>query len=305
MRFLHPRPRASASATAPNTRSDLGFSFVQLIVTMVISGILLGGIGFTVFSYINTARDTVLASNVAVAAEAVQTTLALNPNLRTPAANTGKPSAGFLSELTANAPLNWTDSWEFGSGEPDPSIVHIQMIMLSDLSTDPTADQTKVANSTGPVAPHVRWIVDDGDAVRVQARNADGSWACALIVLRPDWNEARADDTPTDDAIDKVEANLRGTWYDGDSTGGTGTGNTGLHNCSPVGNTVANTDDTTNLVGDSGFNDDTDALFGNRAAGDVDDGVRDTLPISSSEWNVAGAAGIDPRTFGRSVPSFD
>ena len=92
-------------------RNDEGFSFVQMIVTMVIGGILLTTVGFAAFSYIQQARETVLESNIRTAAEAVRNTLALNPGLRQEDDADGKTrgaaSARLISELSNAAGFTW------------------------------------------------------------------------------------------------------------------------------------------------------------------------------------------------------
>ena len=71
-----------AHSNQDRDRNDEGFSFAQVIVTMVIVGIL-GGIGtFAAFQYIGQSRETVLSANIQTAAAAVQNTLALNPGLK-------------------------------------------------------------------------------------------------------------------------------------------------------------------------------------------------------------------------------
>ena len=314
--------RTPRATTTPLRRNDHGFSFVQLIVTMVISGILLGTVGFTVFSYINRARDTVLSSNIRTAAESVQNTLALNPGLRgTPA--DGVPTDAFINALTASAPFVWIAAssagytageagWELPGTAADPDVMHIQMIRKA----TPTARGTTNAASSaggataGDTAPAVRWLVADGDAVRIQARNEDGSWACALIILRPDWSDdlhtGSTGDIDADD-IAQVEGNLRGVWYDS----GANIVNGGRHNCSPTsiaaaafGGTAAWTTGTTGIASAAA-----NTLFGNEAAGDDNsDTTRDPLPVSASTWNIPGDTSATPaelaRVLERSVPSF-
>ena len=57
------------------------------------------------------------------------------------------------------------------------------------------------------------WLVADRfDASGLQIRNEDGAWACALVVLRPDWTVGDADDQAK-----AVEGTLRGIWYDAGS----------------------------------------------------------------------------------------
>ena len=310
----------------PNTqeRNDFGFSFVQLIVTMVISGILLGTVGFAAFSYIGQARDTVLESNIRTAAEAIQNTLALNPNLRSaedgagaPVLAAGKPSAALISELSNAAGFTWIPAsedadadgqgWVFDEGDSD-EVVHIQMLRKDADAAEATrigAPATHAADVD--VSPEVRWLVDNRDAVRLQIRNEEGSWACALVVLRPDWNATMATSStaPDDTDIATVEGNLRGIWYDAGSNIPT---DNGLHHCSPA-TVVARDFVTTNTdIGDGEF--DAPEDFGN--AGADDDGsplTHDPLPDNGSTWNIpdddSGTGPGPDRTFERSVPDFE
>ena len=89
-------------------RDDEGFSFAQVIVTMVIVGILGAAIGFTAFQFIGQSRETVLAANIRTAADAIQNTLALNPNLRASVNTTsGALGADLMSELSNSAAFAW------------------------------------------------------------------------------------------------------------------------------------------------------------------------------------------------------
>ena len=305
---------------SPHTpqRNDDGFSFVQMIVTMVIGGILLTTVGFAAFQYIQTARETVLESNIRTAAEAVQNTLALNPNLRT----TGNPadtaleapgaaSPALLSELTNAAGFAWTttgtlaahaDGWVFADTDT-PDVVHIQMI-----EKGAAFGVTKEAVAgTPPAAPIVRWLVDDRDAVRIQIRNEDGSWACALIVLRPDWNTTMATGTPDEAEQATVEGNLRGIWFD---AGANIPDDNGRHHCSPTSGTAkAFASGTTAVpVTIGAFSAPGD--FGNLAAKDaIGTSTKDPLPVSGAIWNIpggtVGSVAVLDRTLLQSVPDFE
>lgn len=296
-------------------RDDNGFSFVQLIVTMVISGILLGTVGFAAFSYIGQARETVLEANIRTAADAVQNTLALNPNLRVAADPDGSgsdteaaaqargaASPALLSALSNAAGFTWVtpgatpasndaDGWRFAATDT-PEVVHIQMLEKDAFGTITAAGNTGTHEA---ITPDVRWLVDDRDAVRLQVRNEDGAWACALVVLRPDWNGTAADadtdaEIPSDQAQATVEGNLRGIWYD---AGANIPADNGLHHCSPTLSGSAQ-----DLQG---------ADYGNTAAED-DEAIlnNNPLPVSGSTWNIpAEGTAVLARTFLRSVPDFE
>ena len=127
-----------------------------------------------------------------------------------------------------------TDGWVFADTDT-PNIVHIQMI---EKVADPVDTEEAIAGTPAviPKAPTVRWLVDDRDAVRLQIRNEDGAWACALIVLRPDWNTTMAGGTPDEAEQATVEGNLRGIWYD---AGANIPDDNGLHHCSPTSGTAS------------------------------------------------------------------
>ena len=278
-------------------RDDSGFSFAQVIVTMVIVGILGGVVGFAAFQYIGQARETVLSANIQTAAEAVQNTLALNPGLKAGMDTaTGAPSAALISELSSAAAFTWnpdptgapTYAWEF---QPDDGVetVRIQMLVKAAADdTDANANADGVDAATDP--PEVRWLVDNGDAVRIQIRNDDGAWACALIVLRPDWNDAMVAGTTSATQEAAAEGNLRGTWYDAGAalrdiglTGASAVEVNGRHHCSPT--TVAdhNLTDTTMVT-----------QYGYTAATGVNG--QDPLPVNGANWAIPYDVGLGAGT---------
>ena len=286
-------------------RNDGGFSFAQVIVTMVIVGILGGAIGFTAFQFIGQSRETVLAANIRTAAEAVQNTLALNPDLRDGVdTTTGEVSEGFKGALSNAAGFDWKSGvgteWTLDSGD-GVETVHVQMILQerAAITGPPAIPAIDIREASATEAPAVDWLVDQGDAVRLQIRNDDGAWACALVVLRPDWAD-------TASSLE-VEGNLRGIWFD---AGANIPGDDGLHHCSPV--TVQDAD----LTG-------TAARFGIAVGADgklppPDDGSIWTIPhnddgdLDTAENDDATTAGnggtssgdIPQRILQRTVPEF-
>ena len=278
---------ANTRRSQRHTRNDEGFSFAQVIVTMVIVGILGGAIGFTAFQFIGQSRETVLAANIRTAADAVQNTLALNPDLKTATGTTGVPGAGLLSELGNVAGFTWDGSaFPFAAGDGIET-VRIQMIEKG----------TATAPIVAANAPSVSWLVEDFDAVRIQIRNEDGAWACALIVLRPDWATGTADEQA------QAEGNLRGIWYDAGANIPTAAAEIGgRHHCSPA---------TLGAVASH--------VGGGRTAATP---YKDPLPVDSSGWTIPydvspgltivpdpGVAPGDPdvpgRLLERTVPGFD
>ena len=233
--------------TYTNRRCDQGFSLAQVLVTMVILGVLSIAVGLTVFSLVGDSRNTVLAANVQTAATAVQTTLALNPPLAqfedvnsdgTPDGEdaglvvaAGELPQALMDALVEAAPLNWVTGgtaadWALAAND-GPDTVRVQMLR----SAAPAA-------ATAATAPAAPWLIDDGAAIRLHARNSDDSWACALIVMRPRTSaQVGAAAAVTYPAVTAADVGrLRGIWYDsGPFADPDATANsTGLHHCSPT-----------------------------------------------------------------------
>ena len=297
-------------ARSNQDRNDEGFSFAQVIVTMVIVGIL-GGIGtFAAFQYIGQSRETVLEANIQTAAAAVQNTLALDPGLKAgytvPA--TGEPPPELISALSsASSGFTWNPpnsmkspagyGWEFDDADGQ-DVVRIQMIRKATPNNADNGNGTGTAvnpssdagNGTdASAAPVVRWLVDNGDAIRIQIKNDDGAWACALIVLRPDWNDSMVAGSSVNASIAATaEGNLRGIWYDAGANlrGNATTSDTeeafGRHNCSPA--TVADIDMYAGTANPYGYGT-LSAATGN-----------DPLPSSGATWNIPYGTATGPAT---------
>ena len=282
--------------TGPAPPDDTGFSFAQVIVTMVIVGILGVAIGFTAFQFVGQSREVVLASNTRTAANAIQNTLALRPDLldgvTIPA--TGALPDALMSELANAAPFTWTTgdssntNWNFDAGDTAEK-VRVQMIRQD----DDVADHAGAATATAPV---VRWLVKDGDAVRLHIRNEDNAWACALIVLRPKWSDTAS--------AEAVKGNLRGIWYD---AGLTITG-AGLHDCSPA--TVNDRNLTDGSTARYGISNSGTGATGNDPA--PNDGANWSIPYDSNLADITVPADTDGTTeaapgrlLQRTVPEFN
>ena len=257
----------------PQPANDEGFSFAQVIVTMVIVGILGGAIGFTAFQFIGQSRETVLAANIRTAADAVQNTLALNPNLKggvTPA--TGAPSTALISELSNAAGFAWVGGAFPFVATDGVETVRIQMIDKGAAATPAVGLVAPAGAATTP--PAVRWLVADWDAVRVQIKNEDNAWACALIVLRPDW-VSDASGTAKAEKEAGAEGNLRGIWYD---AGSNIPSDNGLHHCSP------------SSLHDEDMGDGTDTAAAAAGAGVAADN-NDPLPVDGANWYIPADVG--------------
>lgn len=234
-----------------NRRCDGGFSLAQILVAMVIIGVLSVAVGLTTFSLIGESRETVLANNVRTAAQAVNTSLSLDPGLYPPAARTsvsdgdGVIPQNLLDELGRIAAFNWqttteltattahVDNWLLVETD-DVEDIRIQAIVRSNAGTPAVAAAATGANGDDTRAPVVDWLRQTGGAIRLHARNGDGAWACALIVLNPVPDAAR----------------VQGVWYEA----GAIVTNDGIAHCDPVG-TLAVADTGTSLRHVSGTGD--------------------------------------------------
>ena len=260
--FKFAKLRSLWTKTRNAQHDDEGFSFAQIIVTMVIVGILGGAIGFTMFRFISQTSETVLAANIRTAAEAVQNTLALDPDLKSAATATGVPDAALLSELGNVTGFTWAgDQFPFAAGDGIETI-RIQMLVKGTTSIG--------ANSVN--APQVSWLVENFDAARIQIRDDNGAWACALIVLRPDWT------TGTGNQQTQAEGTLRGIWYDAGANIPTAASEAGgIHHCSPT---------TSQAVSSH--------TGGGRTAGTA---VHDPLPVNGAAWTIPydSTPGVTPK----------
>ena len=224
-------------------RNARGFNYIQLIVGMIIFVALSRIVGPPAFRMITRARSTALSANIQTAAETIRNVIAIEPGKRavpTVAADitAGKPTSTFLAALTDDAPFNWVDEWTLVEGD-DSDTVRVQFLAQG-------ADTL----GTGAAGPQVGWLLTNWDAVRIQSRNQDGAWACALIVLKPNavdgdetsgYNSTANEEVDTDTpaavtanhaAIEKqlADARLRGVWYDSGETD-----SAELEHCDPVG----------------------------------------------------------------------
>lgn len=286
-RFLQQRltlKRRRPAADSPS-RNNKGIGPTGVVVTIIILAILAAVGGPPLFGLIFDAREFKLESNVREAAQIVQQRLTLEPDwMGTDGfASNGVPEEALLVALTEDAPYDWETAWALGTNDDDNTI-RIQAVRAGRTSASPPVPALAAAATAAP--PAVDWLAQNGGAVRVHARNADGRWACALVVVRPTpnmhelWDVARYHNqsagtvngltivsttdaptavTPMPSADAQIinqrlmNAWLSGIWYD---SGDVVSADNGLHDCSPV-------DDT----GTTGT-------------------IKATLPTSASEWNI-------------------
>ena len=263
---------------ADGTPRDLGVGVTGVVVTIVILGILAAVGGPPLFALIFDAREFKLENNVQEAAQVLQQRLTLSPEQMTNGVNasTGGPAPTLITDLVEDAPYTWEDTWDL-QGTDDDETIRVQFI---------ESNATLAEAATGN-PPNVDWLGANWRAVRLHARNSDGRWACALIVVQAEatgtiatttgrypnvgnptgrttagTNGITHSTTPTSQAADVQRNNSRlmnawmsGIWYDSGEVA-TSSG-TGLHDCSPVDNSS----------GTSGAD-------------------KATLPESSSKWEI-------------------
>ncbi len=233
---------------ADGTPRDLGVGVTGVVVTIVILGILAAIGGPTLWRLITDAREFSVNSTITQAAEVVQNRLTLSPELMTDAKPGGAfdpPAADLENALLEDYDLNWViisdgataanQDFGFKTATGDDQTVRVQFFTKA-------TTETIATNTT---APAFDWLLDTGKAVRIQAQNTDGAWACALIVMRPDIDQANivkasfVGEIPTGLAADanskvKLDVWTSGIWFDkGDEPL---TPDNGLHACSPIHN---------------------------------------------------------------------
>ena len=196
---------------ADGTPRDLGVGVTGVVVTIVILGILAAIGGPPLWRLITDAREHKLNTNVQSAAQVLRDRLTLEPELMvqgegiTCDVNAGKadancvsgatyadgtPSDDLMLDLVEDLPFDWQDTWQLGDDATDETI-QLQFLL----------DGAAVKLAAVDASPTVEWLLSNYKAARVQARNSDGAWACALVVIRPN-SGSRQDD-----------AWLGGIWY--------------------------------------------------------------------------------------------
>ena len=162
------RPRADG------TPRDSGVGVTGVVVTIVILGILAAVGGPPLFAIIFDAREFKLENNVQEAAQVLQQRLTLNPERMNNVTAAGAPDATLITDLVEDAPYTWEGtSWDFVDADNDETI-RVQFLE--------EASPAHAASTTDP--PDVDWIGSNWRAVRLHAKNSDGRWACALIVVQ-------------------------------------------------------------------------------------------------------------------------
>ena len=178
---------------ADGTPKDLGVGVTGVVVTIVILGILAAVGGPTLWRLIIfDAREFSVNSTITQAAEVVQNRLTLSPELMNDSTAGGafNPAADLENALLEDYDLNWViisdgatgaanQDFGFQTATGDDQTVRVQFF---------TKNATE-AIATDSTAPAFDWLLDTGKAVRIQAQNTDGAWACALIVMRPDIDQ--------------------------------------------------------------------------------------------------------------------
>ena len=191
-------------------------------------------------------------------------------------ANEGQPTPALLTALVEDLPFTWSATWALTPGSDTDETIHVQFV----------ADAAAEQEASATVPPETDWLLADWRAVRLQAANSDGAWACALIVLRPNMDQTNiaiprfagltalpSSVTTNTDGKRVLDAWLGGIWYDsGEAYDNAGTS---AQHCSPIGNTGS--------------------------VGTLSDHA--WFPASANSWIIDpdGAGTGDDRTFGRNL----
>ena len=263
---------------ADGTPKDLGVGVTGVVVTIIILGILAAVGGPPLFAIIFDAREFKLENNVQEAAQVLHQRLTLSPDQMNDGVNAtagtteGAPNGGLTIDLVEDAPYIWEDNWTFAGTDND------ETIRVQFLKSGAAAVATGAAPSTATppvwtaaVPPVVDWLGTNWRAVRLHARNSDGRWACALIVVQAEVPAAKASDgtfylgvaSGLHNGLNLAASNatvaalgpevhrsntrlanawMNGIWYD---SGEVITADGGLHDCSPVDVAAPNTDKAT------------------------------------------------------------
>ncbi len=260
-RFESQRKRLDKDETSAGKgsgqRNDSGVGVTGVVVTIVILAILAAVGGPPLFSLIFDAREFKLENNVQEAAQVLQQRLTLAPDrmndgvVTATGANHGGPNQTLITDLVEDAPYTWEDNWTF-SGTDNDETIRVQFLQEGSLAEASGAGPTAGVWPTA-LPPTVDWLGSNWRAVRLHARNSDGRWACALIVVQAEA-DATAVQTPgrfadpaaaVANGIDQtaptaeeqqnntrlMNAWMNGIWYD---SGDVITADSGRHDCSPV-----------------------------------------------------------------------
>lgn len=213
------------------SRNNAGFSMFQLVVAMIIVAVLATIAGPPLWDQIFAAREQALNSNVQAAAEALQNTLVQNPELKQGLDDTtGEPSDAAIEAFGGALPVNWIgNAWELEDDDEEDDI-RVQFILKGAVDAPDASSE----------APEVTWLSQHGGAIRLHARNGDGAWGCALIVLTPSLasdetgyphitNTATSTTSTVPVTASEAVSRVRGVWFDS----GEGA-STGVNDCSPV-----------------------------------------------------------------------
>ena len=219
-------------------------ALIGVLIALALTGLMLSLAGPDMLDILRGARGQKLEANFQQAVSVVEARIQQEPEwLNTSGTKAGSTSTGtatsdFLDVLISDgADFNWQSGWLLQDADDDTTI-RVQFIL----------DGTLAISSTAGSAPVVDWLVRDAAAVRLQARNSDGAWVCALVIARPSVTNSEAQDEDnylkaanTKAASGDVSSNtgrrisawLGGTWYDqGDSY--TDSAASARH-CDPVG----------------------------------------------------------------------
>ena len=246
------------------SRNDFGnAALIGVLVAMALTGLMLSISGLGMLDILRGAREQKLEANFIQAVSVVEARIQQEPEWlnisgsKAGSDTSGVPTIEFIDILIADgADYTWrnagtaTDGWDLQPTDDDTTI-RIQFLLQS----------SALSAGTNTVGPTVPWLLQSGAAIRLQSRNSEGAWVCALVVGRPSVSDTEAIDAThyLEDAITytgstppilltgeaatvpissdvagytgrKTSAWLGGTWYDqGDSYSNS------THHCDPIG----------------------------------------------------------------------
>ena len=237
-------------------RNDKGnAALIGVLIALALTGLMLSLAGPDMLDILRGARGQKLEANFQQAVSVVEARIQQEPEWLNVgnasdgagAAMDGTPHTEFLDVLISDgSDFTWvgaSDAWALAPNDDDTTI-RVQFLQ----------DGTAAAVGTNVAGPTVSWLVRSGAAIRLQSRNSDGAWVCALIVARPSVTSTQATaqnnylrDGDSNEVLAaaptyserRIAAFLGGTWYDqGDSYANPAASHS---HCDPVGQDPTNT----------------------------------------------------------------
>ena len=221
--------RSTAAAWAAGVGFAVAAVAVAAVVWVVVSG--------PAMRFVTASGDSDLDASIRDAADAVHRTLAERPVSAGEATRTGSAPLWLLDALEYRTGLTWRTPDTTGGGwalQPDdgPTIIRVQLIVPANGAADPSP---AAANRSLTAS----WVAPTALPVRVHAQDADGGWACAIVVaaarhspVEPLTAAAAAQRAAEGDLDPLLYDRLKGIWYDAGRRIDADPG--GVSHCSPT-----------------------------------------------------------------------